>query len=43
MGKIKDLTGMRFGKLLVISFYGFKTKPSGERNALWCRNYVDYY
>ena len=35
MGKIKDLTGMRFEKIVVKSFYGFKTKPSGERNALW--------
>lgn len=33
--RIKDLTGLRFGKLVVKEFAGFHVKPSGKRTAKW--------
>lgn len=35
MRKIKDLSGVKFGKLTVIELYGFQIKKSGERMVLW--------
>jgi len=34
-GKIKDLTGMKFGRLLVISQQGWKQQSNGKRKPLW--------
>lgn len=31
----KDLTGERFGRLVVVEYAGFKTQPSGQRKTLW--------
>ncbi len=33
--KIKDLTGQRFGRLVVMYQNGFRYKPSGQRTVLW--------
>lgn len=38
MGKVKDLTGMRFGRLTVLYQNGWYYHPNGKRVALWhCR------
>ncbi len=34
-GKIKDLTGMKFGKLLVLKQQGWKQQTNGKRRPLW--------
>lgn len=31
----KDLTGMRFGRLVVEEYAGYKTQPSGQKKTLW--------
>lgn len=33
--KPKDLSGTRFGKLVVLDFFDWKVQPSGQRKALW--------
>lgn len=47
MGKVKDLTGQKFGRLTVVKHIGF-TEPNkyGSRHAIWkckcdCGNYID--
>ena len=35
MGKFKDLTGQRFGRLVVQESYESKTKPSGQKYTNW--------
>jgi hypothetical protein len=46
MTKLIDLTGMKFGMLLVIEKSGYATHPSGQKHLLWkclcdCGNYCD--
>ena len=33
--RVKDLTGLRFGKLVVKEQSGFHVKPNGKRTAKW--------
>ena len=47
MGKVKDLTGQKFGRLTVVEHIGF-TEPNkhGSRYAIWkckcdCGNYIN--
>lgn len=35
MGKVKELTGQRFGRLVVSAFAGMSPKPNGRSRALW--------
>ena len=35
MGKLKDLTGQRFGRLVVKSFAGYKKTNNGRNKAIW--------
>lgn len=38
MGKLKDLTGQRFGRLVVTKFAGYKKTNNGRNKAIWTCN-----
>ena len=46
IGKVKDITGQKFGRLTAIELIGLKADASGNRRAFWlckcdCGNYVE--
>ena len=38
LGKLKDLTGQRFGRLVVTKFAGYKKTNNGRNKAIWTCN-----